>query len=486
MNFTQIRKERRNRTSPFALCLFLLAVLISLSLTACGGGGGGGGGAVGVSGGSINTALFSGWEMTNGPFSGTISSLAVDPNKSQKIYAGVEIGGLFTSDDGGRSWTHIGGKLEDLCISSVALANNGRSIYVGTRGDGIFKTTDGGMSWSKVSNGLPEDPQTQDYFGVDNLYIDPQDSGIVYAELAWSYYLYRTTNGGNKWERIGLDLPFEPIMSLAIHPDNTQVLYAGTYSTGVWKSTDRGDSWNEINGNLPAFVVHFPCLAIDPDNNILYAGSRDYGLYKTLNDGTTWEFIKVGPHTVNENWDACVLAMDPIDKSTLYTYVETVSPAQPADDGVYRTFDGGNNWEKVPFHEYPNTYRPVREIAVAPSDGTVVYVTTQGYGLFMTGDAMSIDEVGDWASVDKGLVDLLVLTILLHPTDNKILCAGTEEGFYKTTDGGLTWERKGLKDKTVFALVSDPNNPNIIYAATEKGVYKTTNGGNSWHAPSTA
>jgi hypothetical protein len=82
MNFTQIRKERRNRTSPFALCLFLLAVLISLSLTACGGGGGGGSGAVGVSGGSINTALFSGWEMTNGPFSGTISSLAVDPNNA--------------------------------------------------------------------------------------------------------------------------------------------------------------------------------------------------------------------------------------------------------------------------------------------------------------------------------------------------------------------------------------------------------------------
>ncbi len=337
-----------------------------------------------------------------------------------------------------------------------------------------------------MSNGLPKDPQTQEYFGVNNLYIDPKDkdSGIVYAELAWSYYLYRTTNGGNNWERIGLDLPFEPIMSLAIHPVNTQSLYAGTYSKGVWKSTNRGDSWNEINGNLPPYVVHFPSLAIDPDSNTLYAGSRDYGLYKTLDDGITWQFIEVGPNTVNENWDASALAMDPIDKFTIYMYVESVSPVQPADDGMYRTFDGGVTWEKIPFHEYPDTYRPVREIAIAPSNGNVVYVTTQGEGFFMTNDVMSVEEVRDWIPIDNGLVDLLVLAMILHPWDNKIVYAGTEEGLYKTIDGGLTWERKGLKGRVVSALASDPSNASIIYAATDSGIYKTMNGGDSWSGPS--
>jgi len=405
------------------LSFFLLSCFISFSLTGCGGGGG----SLSSSDGPIGPALFSGWEMTNGPFSGMVYSLAVDPNNSQKVYAAVGIGGLFSTDDGGLGWIHVEGGLKSLSILAVAVAGDGQTIYVGTDGDGIYRTTNGGGSWGPASNGLPIDPQSQKYFDVDDLLIDPQDKRIVYAKLAWSNYLYRTTDGGNSWERIGLDLPFEPIMSLAIHPGSTEVLYAGTDSNGVWKSVDRGDSWDEINGNLPSHIVHFPCLAVDADNNILYAGSRQYGLYKTLDEGITWQFIQVGPHTVSESWDAYVLAMDPIDKSIIYTYVETVAPVQPAEDGIYRTFDSGDNWEQIPFHEYLNTYRHVREIVIAPSNGDVVYVTTQGEGLFMTNDVTNVGDVGDWVPIDNGLVNLPVYAMILHPWDNKIVYAGTGE-----------------------------------------------------------
>jgi len=487
--FWEIEGRRKKTINGlFAHSFFLFLSLISLSLFGCGGSGGGGG-YLPASNGPINPALFSGWEMTNGPFSGMVYSLAVDPNNSQKVFAALEEGGLFKSRQGGEDWERVEGELTDISISAVDVHIDSQAIYVGTGSEGVYKSSDGGETWIQVSNGLPIDPHTGEYYEIFGITIDPTDANTVYALSGDRWYVCMTIDGGASWTRIdgGAQpqggLPWDRIEAFAIHPGNNQWLYVGTYSNGVWKSSDGGESWNEINGNLPPYIVHFPCLAIDPENNILYAGSRDYGLYKTLDDGTTWQPIQVGPHTLDEYWDAYVLAMDPIDKSTIYTYVETVLPVQPAEDGIYRTFDGGDNWEKVAFHENPDNYRPVREIAIAPSDANVVYVTTQGEGPFMTNDVLNVASVDDWARIDNGLVDLLVLAMILHRWDNKIVYAGTEEGLYKTTNGGITWERKGLRGRTVFALVSAPNDSRIMYAATDNGVYKTTDGGDSWSEP---
>ena len=499
-NFKGIEKKKKRKVNAlFILSFFLSLSLIPFCLIGCGSGGGGGGAVpMSASGGTVNPALFSGWEMTNGPFSGIVFSLAVDPNNSQKIYAALESGGIFTSADGGRNWSHIEGNLTNVSISVVDVHVDNKTIYVGTGADGVFKSLDGGKTWIQVSNGLPIDLHTDEYYEIFEITIDPTDANTVYALSGDCWYICVTTDGGASWTRIDGGarpqggLPWDRIEAFAIHPNNRQWLYVGTYANGVYKGVvnmaTMEVNWHSINGDpggtgLPAYVVNVPCLAIDGASNIVYAGTRDYGLWKTLDDGVTWDFVEVGPSTVNENWDAYVLAMDPIDKSTIYTYVVTVQPVQPAEDGIYRTFDAGKNWEKVPFHEYPDTYRPVRDIAIAPSDGDVVYVTTHRQGLFMTNDVMSVDEVDDWQSIDSGLVDLPVYAIMLHPWDYKIVHAGTSDGFFKTIDGGLKWERKGFQGKTVFALVNDPDNLNTIYAATDDGVYKTTDGGDTWSGP---
>jgi len=74
--------------------------------------------------------------------------------------------------------------------------------------------------------------------------------------------------------------------------------------------------------------------------------------------------------------------------------------------------------------------------------------------------------------------------MILHPWDNETVCAGTSRGFFKTTDGGLTWVRKGLGQRSIYALGTDPYDIDIIYVATDDGVYKTTNGGDTWSEPS--
>jgi photosystem II stability/assembly factor-like uncharacterized protein len=483
--FKQIKGRKKKKVNGLFV-LFFFSSLISFSLINCGGGGGG---SSPKSGGTISPALFSGWEMTNGPFSGMVYSFAVDPNDSQKVFAALEEGGLFESHQGGNDWGRVDGDLKDVSISAVDVHVDGLTIYVGTGSYGVYQSLDGGETWIQVSNGLPIDSQTGHYYQIYEITIDPTDANTVYALSGDRWYICVTIDGGASWTRIdgGAQpqggLPWDRIEAFAIHPDNNQWLYVGTYSHGVWKSIDGGESWNAINGNLPPYIVHFPCLAIDPDNSILYAGTRDYGLYKTLNEGITWQFIQVGPHTVSENWDAYVVVIDPNNTSIIYTYVETVLPAQPAEDGIYRTVDGGDNWDKLPFHEYPDIYRPVREIVIAPSDSNVVYVPTQGEGLFVTYDVTGVGDVGDWVPIDNGLVDLHVMAMLLHPWDNKIVYAGTE-GMYKTIDGGLTWKKNGLEGNHVFTLAFDPMDANTIYAATDDGVYKTTNGGDTWSDPS--
>lgn len=488
--FNHIGRTKKKKVSFLTIFSFyLVSGLISCSLVGCGGGGGG---SSSTSDGPINPALFSGWEMTNGPFSGMVCSFAVDPSNSQRIYAAVENGGLFTSDDGGRNWTHIEGGLTDLSISAVDVHVDGKTIYVGTGCDGVYSSLDGGETWTQVSKELPIDPNTGDYYEIFGITIDPTNANIVYALSGDRWYLCKTTNGGALWTRIDggarpqAGLPWDRIETFAIHPQNNQWLYVGTDANGVYKSENMGDSWSPINGDLPPYVVHIPCLAIDSDNNILYAGTRDYGLWQTGNDGQNWDFIAVGDLT--GWWDVYVLETDALDKSAIYAYVENVRPNVPSEfdptkDGIYRTLTGGIEWEKVPFHENPDTYRPVREMAIAPSNGAVVYVTTQGEGFFMTNDVINVASVGDWEPIDNGLVNLPMYAMILHPGDNRIVYAGTSRGLFKTIDGGLTWQRKGLKGKTVFALVSDPSDANIIYAATDDGVYKTTNGGDSWSEP---
>ena len=486
--FNKIGRGKKKKVNFLTTVSFLLiSGLVSFSLTGCGGGGGGGSSS--TSEGPINPALFSGWEMTNGPFNGMVSSLTVDPNNSQRIYAAVDNGGLFRSDDGGKNWAHIGGGLESLSISAVAVAWDSQTIYAGTRGDGIYKSADGGVTWAEVNNGLPKDPGTggRQYYWLDEIQVDPTNTQTAYAIMNTRYYLYKTTDGQN-WTKIE-GLPEIQLKALAVHPDNPQWLYVGTYTDFLWKSEDGGLTWSSKRGNVPPYIVHVSCIGIDPgdpigpDDDIIYAGTHDYGLYRTLDDGNIWQFIEIEGLTVLDNWSVDALAMDPVDKSTLYVYLETVTPVIPEEDGLYRTFNGGIDWEKVPFHEDPGTYRPVREITIAPSDGNVVYVSTQGEGLFMTNDVMNVAKVDEWEPIHNGLVNLPVYATMLHPGDNKIVYAGTSRGLFKTADGGSTWERKGLNGRSVYALASDPDDPSIIYASTSNGVYKTTDGGESWSEP---
>ncbi len=486
--FNQIGRTKKKRVSFLTiLSFYLVSGLISFSLIGCGGGGGGGSSS--TSDGPINPALFSGWEMTNGPLSGAISCYAIDPMNPDTILIGTR-GGLFKSIDGGQNWSRVEDQeLSNHPIEAIVIApNSNQVIYVGTWSNGIYKSIDGGSNWTSTDrDSLPKHPPPHQQYilPTDELVIDPNNNTIVYAILGDNHYLYKTINGGDHWNKVeikdeddpedlGLDDPLNQLFSLIIDPTDTLVLYAATYRSGVYETANGGGSWNKKNEGLPAHTddsIGVDVLAIDPtDTKTIYAGLYDYGLYKIIDTEDTWSYVEVTSDLFY--WDVYDIAVDPGDNAAVYVSIlsKDIPPGNPSRSGVYRSLDKGDTWESIDFFKE----NPVRKITIAPSDPQVIYVYS-GSGLLVNKDGAETDK---WDEINtQGLVDTQIYSMAMNPVDNKIVFVGTPTGIFKTGDGGQSWERKGLGGKSIYAIAM---NSDTIYAAAYRGLFKSTDGGETW------
>ena len=139
----------------------------------------------------------------------------------------------------------------------------------------------------------------------------------------------RARMAGGHWIDVGL--ANTEVYALAIDPSNPNILYAGTFGAGVFKSTDGGAHWTTLNTGLTDTRVS--SLAIDPSNpNILYAGTPGVGVFKSTDGGGHW--IDVGL----ANTEVYALAIDPSNPNILY--------AGTFDAGVFKSTDGGGDWDK--------------------------------------------------------------------------------------------------------------------------------------------
>ena len=503
----------------FVLSFFLLSCFISSSLTGCGGGGGGSSSA---SDGPIGPALFSGWEMTNGPFSGSISSLTVDPTNSETLYSITRKCEVYKSTDGGMSWTYFPTKdsitkeniwVQELEVEVAPIDN--RVFYLGTGSQGMFKSTDNGETWVHISNRLPEDQYG--YLSVDQIAIDPSNPNTVYVRLDLGYRIYKTVDGGQEWFEIydGTG-SLNPASDMVIDPSDTQILYMGRWYTGLWKSTDGGLNWTPKNNGLPQDLqgnIPVTELAIDHQSPArVYAGTFDYGLYGTGNGGESWVFLEIFPGT--DRQEILSLEVDPNDGLNIYVGMD--NKADSTKDGLWVTTDGGVNWTQDP--NFKGTR--VSLIKIGPSDSTVFIDADDGIYKTVNGGAtwqqVGFDMVADirvnafsnilpfdtefvyagtelgvykttnggniWESISEGLSDKYVYTLVMDANDKQRVYVGTSQGVYVTTNGGGNWDPKntGLANKNVYTLAMDPTNGSVLYAGTARGIFKTTDGGENW------
>ena len=221
------------------------------------------------------------------------------------------------------------------------------------------------------------------------------------------------------------------IVALAIDPLVPSTLYAGTNDAGVFKSTDAGRNWTDVNDGLGSLNVS--ALAIDPlVPSTLYVGAIN-NIYKSMDAGSRWDIMWLGdflegvwPETVN------TLAIDPLTPSTIYA--GTYGGVKKNTDGTVCD-PGPCSWTSI-------------------NDGLPTEIT------------------GGW--ITKVTKPAAICVLAVNPLTPSTLYAGTKNfGIYKTLDGGTNWidMNNGLGSLNVGALALDPLTPSTLYAGTANGVY---------------
>ncbi len=209
------------------------------------------------------------------------------PGSSQHIFAATSIG-VFETENAGATWgKRMDGMIEVLMVITVDVdPNQPQTLYAGTSG-GVYRSLDGAKNWTKVNNGLvpPDVLKSSRALGVVKIKIDPHASHTVYTATLKG--LFKTTNSGESWQRIGEALPDQFFSDLILDPITPDVVYVASRA-GVHTSRNGGQTWEAINEGLTNLNIR--ALVISPiDSSTLYAGTNRAGLFRSHNGGQVWE-----------------------------------------------------------------------------------------------------------------------------------------------------------------------------------------------------
>jgi photosystem II stability/assembly factor-like uncharacterized protein len=296
-------------------------------------------------------------------------NLTIDPQTPTTLYADGWGAGVFKSTDGGGSWTSVGAG--PYVAALVIDPQTPTTVYAGGTG-GVFKSTDGGGTWSATNTGL-----TSRYVGgpfVRDLAIDPLSPSTLYASTDDG--VFKSTDGGGSWHAPNAGSS----LVVAIDPQTPTTLYAGFNYGSVYKSTDGGASWFAANAGLPGRACAFvPCrevfsLALDPQNSsTLYAGTFA-GVFKSIDGGGHWTNTGLTSHAVK------ALAIDLQTPTTLYAGTAVGPyPYGAVAGGVFTSTNAGASWSAL---NAGLTSLSVGALVIDPLSPSTLYAGT-GHGVFV-------------------------------------------------------------------------------------------------------
>jgi photosystem II stability/assembly factor-like uncharacterized protein len=402
-----------------------------------------------------------------------VSSVAVDPADPRILYMSTRKGtsqpfdlrtGLFQSRDAGATWTFL-----DTPVSSGAIAIDPLSNVYASGGAGVVKSSDRGATWTSLA-GSPATP-------VLAIAIDPASPVTVYAGTS-NAGVFRSRDAGATWVPVNAGLGNLPVRSIAVSPLSSSV-FAAT-DGGLFVSADGGDWWS-VSGN--SLRVPMSAVAAAP-GGLVYSGAggalaagvtpAPVAVYRSLDDGRTWEAARAGLAAVS----VFALALDPSSPDGL---------AIGTDLGVFRTADGGTSWAPA------NQGLPddaVTALAFDPASPSTLYSGTSLTGFIGTRSAgifKTVDGAQSWFPIQNGIRSIAITSLVVDPTRDSVVYAGTinpassDSGLFRSTDAGGSWVK--LLSGYVYGIAIDPTNASTIYAAKGTGgggVSKSTDGGETW------
>lgn len=251
--------------------------------------------------GGVSVSVDTGWTWTEssaGIDAFDLRTVAVSPADGDDLLAGVFYGGVYASTDGGATWTSSSsGVGTEATVTTIRYRPGSGSVILCGTYSGVYKSVNGGASWYASTTGMG----AKNVWGMATVESAPD---LVYAGT-YDSGLYRSRDFGETWEEVPLDDDF--IRGIAIDPSDTSVVYAGGYYVqngrgGVYKSVDSGDSWTKKNSGLDNKSVW--CITIDPaDNSHLFTSTGD-GVFESWDAADTWEEISDGLVHTDVRWVA--------------------------------------------------------------------------------------------------------------------------------------------------------------------------------------
>jgi len=416
--------------------------------------------------------------------SGRISDFAVTPGQRHRYIVATASGGVWRTDNAGTTWKPLFDDQGSYSVGCITMdPANPNVLWVGTGennsqrsvsfGDGVYKSLDGGQTWTNVGLGASE------HIGM--ISIDPRDSNVVYVAAQGPLWrsggdrgLYKTTDGGATWERVLHISDDTGVNDVHLDPRDPDVVYATAYQrrrhvwtlinggpeSGIYKSTDAGKSWRELEKGLPEVDMGRIGLALSPaDPDVVYAiveAQRDEGgVFRSVDRGESWEkrsdYMSASPQYYNE------LVADPQDVDTVYSM----------DTWLHVTTDGGKTFTKVgEKHKHVDNHA----MWIDPDDTDYLLVGCDG------GVYESFDRGATWSFKENLPITQFYRVAVDTSSPFYFVYGGTQDN---NTLGGpsRTLDRSGISNEDWFITVGgdgyetaiDPTNPDILYSQSQYG-----------------
>jgi xyloglucan-specific exo-beta-1,4-glucanase len=374
---------------------------------------------------------------------GFVTGLVIHPHQPNLIYARTDVGGIYRWNVSTSSWIQLlDGERDRHSIESIALDPSNPDVvyaatgaYTGDADGAVLKSRDRGKTWTNTNLKTLEGKSLRMggneawRWAGERLAVDPHNPQIIYFGSRLDG-LYRSTDGAKSWQRVN-DFPSKgkeggiafvlfdrqsisqalPGVRSAQVVKATQVIYVGVMGSGVYRSENGGKSWTLLK-NGPDASQHPQQAAITTDGGLYVS----FFTSQASPQGSVWKYQsgkwrQITP-AAGQNYSA--IAADPTQPSTVMVATYPLSP-----NGLYRTTDGGLNWqsvqlkvESVPWWPKWHLYTLMGGIAINPQQPNQVWLTT-GFGVMRTEDITS--QPSNWCTAMNNLEELVVFALKAPP-----------------------------------------------------------------------
>ena len=401
----------------------------------------------------------------------------------------------------GYDWVKTGGPSGGLGYDVRIHPMDKNIMFVTDNPSGVNKSSDSGITWTQRNHGITtRTGPSGDGVPIFSLTIDPMNPDVIWAGTQDAKGIYKSTDGGDNWTKKDYGITEGSQISFrgfGVHPADSNIVFTGAeISIGIlghefektrgkiYKTVDGGDNWSSVweGDNLVRFFL------FDPTNTeVMYASTGIFdreafndegvGILKSIDGGTTWSQFNNGIPNSEGNRFVGFLEMHPTNHQILFA---ASGNNVNGPGGVFRTENGGVNWKKKLSNDVFTT------VTISPSDPKVVYAGSS-HAFYRSDDGGETWQ-RFWKEAEQcwgppGIRAGFPISAVVDPEDPHTLFANNYGGGnFKSTDGSVSWDNasKGYTGAHLHSIAVDADKAATIYALGRSGPYRSSNGGDDW------